>query len=422
MASLTTTTSEASSTKIGSCPHFAIQVHCDKKNNQVTLSQKDFDSILDVVKQLEGHITNANRFSNLTSPFEEPHTHAFDTENAQHEDTMDEPLFFKIMCFCAGVYPILKKDGKWDITWKTIGWCIFPLIFTGLYGVVGTIGIIANTADYMKFTVYQQMYYLVSNWLYASIPITLSYTRKAFIQSIVGEENKVFMTQLVRKIFGICMCLGVVHGVAEAVLADALFHNTEEEVVLTVIQSYNQFGMFLLYCIYISHTSVAQYKNELITMVKGTNVETLQKQLWKISQRTKKASAAYIQIPLSLYFISRIVGFVGIAINIYKRQDASEFTIFIIVGMIVHGCHLILPLWFLTRIEKFYLWTLRELFHRNTSMPRTDYIALMMQYDTIAPRVHLFGIYLTRTLVSSILLALVGAVAPKAWSYFYDHM
>ena len=45
-----------------------------------------------------------------------------------------------------------------------------------------------------------------------------------------------------------------------------------------------------------------------------------------------------------------------------------------------------------------------------------------MQYDTIAPRVHLFGIYLTRTLVSSILLALVGAVAPKAWSYFYDHM
>ena len=105
--------------------------------------------------------TTANRFSNLTSPFEEPHIRAFDIENPQHEDTMDEePLLFKILCFCAGVYPILKKDGKWDITWKTIGWCIFPLIYTGYWGVYGPIVIIANTQDGMKMNLYQQIYYL----------------------------------------------------------------------------------------------------------------------------------------------------------------------------------------------------------------------------------------------------------------------
>lgn len=337
----------------------------------------------------------------------------------------EEPLLFKILCFCAGVYPILKKDGKWDITWKTIGWCIFPLIYTGYNGVYGSISIIANTADdRSKLTIYQQVYYFVGNWLYVSIPIALSYTRKAFIQSIVGEENKVFMTQLVRKIVGICMFLGVVHGVAIAVVDDALYHSAEDDMqdFLTAIHFYNHFGMFLLYCIYISHASVTQYKNELITMVKGTNVETLQKQLWKISQRTKKASFAYIQTPLSLYFIGCILLFVRNAIRLYKRDLGSEWIILNIFTLILIGCELILPLWFLTRIEKFYLWNLRELFHRNTLMPRTEYIALMMQYDTIAPRVHLFGIYLTRTGVSSILLALLGVLAPKMWSHFYDHM
>ena len=53
--------------------------------------------------------TTANRFSNLTSPFEEPHIHAFDIDNAQHEDSMyEEPLLFKIMYFNSPV-PIVRR-------------------------------------------------------------------------------------------------------------------------------------------------------------------------------------------------------------------------------------------------------------------------------------------------------------------------
>ena len=83
---------------------------------------------------------------------------------------------------------------------------------------------------------------------------------------------------------------------------------------------------------------------------------------------------------------------------------------------------MVTPLWLLTRIEKFYLWTLRELLHRNTVMPRTEYNSLLLQYDTIAPRASVFGIYITRGVVASIILAIFGSIAPKIGIYLYQNL
>ena len=83
---------------------------------------------------------------------------------------------------------------------------------------------------------------------------------------------------------------------------------------------------------------------------------------------------------------------------------------------------MVTPLWLLTRIEKFYLWTLRELLHRNTVMPRTDRTYLLSNYDTIAPRASIFGIYITRGRVASIILAIFGSIAPKIGIYLYHNL
>ena len=81
---------------------------------------------------------------------------------------------------------------------------------------------------------------------------------------------------------------------------------------------------------------------------------------------------------------------------------------------------MVTPLWLLTRIEKFYLWTLRELLHRNTVMPRTEQTNLLAKYDTIAPRASIFGIYITRGRIASITIAI--SYCAKIGIYLYYNL
>ena len=93
-----------------------------------------------------------------------------------------------------------------------------------------------------------------------------------------------------------------------------------------------------------------------------------------------------------------------------------------IMWVVIFGTAMVTPLWLLTRVEKFYLWTLRELLHRNTVMPRTEQTNLLAKYDTIAPRASIFGIYITRGRVASIILAIFGSIAPKIGIYLYQNI
>ena len=97
MASLTTTTTSDTIT-IGN--NTGIQVDVQKSNDNIILSEKNFERILDVVKQLEGHITtlecenntpNAKkRKSNRSQPMKKKP--AF-MENPEESDESDEDVF-----------------------------------------------------------------------------------------------------------------------------------------------------------------------------------------------------------------------------------------------------------------------------------------------------------------------------------------
>ena len=127
-------------------------------------------------------------------------------------------------------------------------------------------------------------------------------------------------------------------------------------------------------------------------------------------------------MPLSFYFLENVMDFMKDAISLYKQETLSTFTSVTVVAMIKSFACLLAPLFILTRVEKFYLWTLREVLHHNASMPRAEHSNLIAIYDTIAPRVSLFGFYLTRIRVMSITLALLGLFTPKVIAFLYENL
>merc|ERR1711991_178797 len=149
----------------------------------------------------------------------------------------------------------------------------------------------------------------------------------------------------------------------------------------------------------------------------GTEVEEVQTKELEISKMIQEASMGYLQVPLSVVFAFGMLWLVTAGMLIYKNPHYLD-----IILVIIFGTAIVTPLWLLTRIEKFYLWTLRELLHRNTVMPRTEQTNLLAKYDTIAPRASIFGIYITRGRVASIILAIFGSIAPKIGIYLYNNI
>ena len=173
----------------------------------------------------------------------------------------------------------------------------------------------------------------------------------------------------------------------------------------------------ILRCFFLVHTSVTQVKVELLEMAKGAEVEELQTRLLEISKMVQDASVGYLQVPLSLLLVLNMLILAIQAIGLYKHDISLSFIL-----VVIFGTGVVTPLCLLMRIDKFYLWTLRELLHRNTTMPRTEQTNLLTKYDTIAPRASIFGIYITRGRVAPIAIAILSSIAPKIVIYLYQKL
>jgi hypothetical protein len=369
-----------------------------------------------------------NQFANLSSPFEEPPRRPLELEQVSVETNADEPIWLKIVYFLAGVYPILQENGKCKCNWKTVGWSILPFVWTCLWIMV----IIINLSSPFYSSTFLRVWNVLSLSLILLLQLSLSYTRKRFSDAIVGEEyvNTVAKRGLMLSVFG-GVIVGVLVGVNDGAFSGVIYgvvygaivgvnDGAIDGVILGVLFTLVlcQLAVIVLRCLFLAHTSVAQIKTELMEMAKGTEVEELQAKLLEISKMIQKALVNYLQIPLSLLFVFGMLQLVESGIRAYKNPDNS----FSITVVLVFGTGMITPLWLLTRIEKFYLWTLRELLHRNTVMSRTEQTNLLAKYDTIAPRASIFGIYITRGRVASIIIAIFGSIAPKIGIYLYHNI
>lgn len=343
------------------------------------------------------------RNTNLETPLIDGNRESMELEHLSVETNADEPFWLKILCFLGGVYPILRENGKCKCNWKTICWSILPLGWTCL-----CIGKFISFLINLNLSTFERVLNALELSLYLLLILSLSYTRKRFSDALVGEENRLYINTVGKR----CLMLSVILGVILGVIKGDVING-----VNTPLQLY-QLTVIILRCLFLAHASVTQVKTELLEMVKGTEVEELQAKLLEISKMIQEASVGYLQVSLCVLFVFGLVGLVGYAIKAYKHPD--NYVAIILV--VIYGTAMVTPLWLLTRIEKFYLWTLRELLYRNTVMPRTGHTNLVAIYDTIAPRAIVFGIYITRGRVASIIIAILGSIAPKIGTYLYRNI
>ena len=377
------------------------------------------------------------RDTNLETPLINGNRESMELEQLSVETNADEPFWLKVLYFLGGVYPILRENGKCKCTWKTVRWSIVPFVI--VWSIVMLVIVIVVNLSFssnvnmglpkkLYSSTFQKFWVVLGSLLYLLLSLSLSYTRKRFSDAIVGEENRLYintvakrgvMLSLIGGVIGgvICGVDGALDGVLDGVSSPVVYVS----VVINVFVSVTLLFVIILRCLFLAHTGVAQVKTELLEMVRGTEVEEVQTKLLKISKMIQEASVGYLQVPLSLFFVLGMVVVVEAGIRTYKHPQKYMFYSDII-SLVFFGTAIVTPLWLLTRIEKFYLWTLRELLHRNTVMPRTDRTYLLSNYDTIAPRASIFGIYITRGRVASIIIAIFGSIAPKIGIYVYENL
>eukprot|EP00943_MAST-04B_sp_MAST-4B-sp1_P008337 g8337.t1 len=356
----------------------------------------------------------------LETPLINGRRESMELEQVSVETNADEPFWLKIVCFLGGVYPILRKNGKFKCNRKTVCWSIWPLVWSCLL-IMRFIWFLAIIPSLFHYSTFQKDYVAVDNFMELLLPLSLFYTRKRFSDAIVGEENRLYINTVAKRSI-IVIVIGIVvqcsflvpqgHSSLQYPIIGSVFSNLLLCPLIVII----------IRCLFLGHTSITQVKTELLEMVRGTEVEEVQTKLLEISKTIQEASVVYLQVPLTLLFILVMEKIVHSGILAYKNRDDNDYAAGLIIYVVIYGIALVTPLWLLTRIEKFYLWTLRELLHRNTVMPRTEYISLLLQYDTIAPRASVFGIYITRGRVASIILAILGSIAPKISIYLYNNI
>jgi hypothetical protein len=321
------------------------------------------------------------------------------------ETNADEPIWLKILCVLGGVYPILRKNGKCKCNRKTIGWSILPFIATFYWLLLVTFS--------------KQFFFIVMH-------LSISYTRKRFSDAIVGEENRRYVNIVAKRGLMISAIAAVILLVMYIPAVYPIWWNLGL-IWLFFFIILCMFTLIILHCFFLTHTSVAQVKTGLLKMARGTEVEEVQTKLLEISKMIQEASVGYLQVPLSVLFVLGMSYVIYYGILAYRALNLGGSTIYgdtytFIALEAILGTAIVTPLWLLTRIEKFYLWTLRELLHHNTVMPRTEHTNLVAIYDTIAPRASIFGIYITRGRVASIAIAIFGSIAPKIGIYLYQKL
>ena len=374
--------------------------------------------------------------------------------SAREQDTLEEePIWFKILNCLGGVFPSVCVNGKYNCNWKVILWCLWPItcIVFNVAGVLnspwgGGSGLLTNGPAYKKILIF---FFTV---IQLAIQWSLSFTRSEFSNAIIhryhekedeekkkeDEEkkkedvrdksyiNKRSIQFLILSIVIGCTCALIINfgsGIIFFGIAVDGSNKYTNGYDLRIIGGMNFTSLatvtsiVIIRCMYFTRVNVEHEQVALIDLAKGTNVKALTGRLLEINKNMEHAFLKYLQTPLALCLLNGIIWIVPNLIRLYKQEDYLNVIWVIIIGLLLVG-----PLWFLTRIDKFYMWTLRQLLHFNTIMPHTEHTNLLTKYDTIAPMVMFFGMVelnVTRGRVASIILAIFGGILPQILLYLY---
>ena len=130
---------------------------------------------------------------------------------------------------------------------------------------------------------------------------------------------------------------------------------------------------------------------------------------------TRSIAKQYLQMPLGVSFTLGSVWFVLLVTVVWADAPVDIFvfqSLFILLSL----CIVFVPLVSLTKID-FRSYLLHEEMCRNTKMKRDELNCLLSTYVAIKPRAYLFGFYLTRARVFSLMAAFVSSILPRILQY-----
>ena len=364
---------------------------------------------------LENKTKQDDTYLDLESPLfgdaRERRRSALEVEDPREEtEQRGEPFWLKVLC-CVVVFPIVRANGKCQCNGANIAWSIFPLVLLSGWSVVLVNGVLrlfqgSHTLSSVA---------LLSAFLVALL-LTLSYTRNSFSKAISQEEDQLYVNTLAKRGVILSVFIGSIAGGLQGVLT----HSWSVRFAIGVMCVFSMVSVVIIRCLFVTHTQGSQ-QNILLELAQGANVHSLQKKLLENGEQVEKASAAYLQAPLGVCFTLGTMNLGILSLLLYVEKSYLDAgvgdTVLNAMFIVAFALVVLVPLWILTRIDKQYMWTLRNLLSRNILMKDTEHSRLLLAYDTIAPRAMLFDVYITRGRVATLAFASTGALFPKLVEY-----
>jgi hypothetical protein len=362
---------------------------------------------------LENKTKQDDTYLDLESPLfgdaRERRRSALEVEDPREEtEQRGEPFWLKVLC-CVVVFPIVRANGKCQCNGANIAWSIFPLVLLSVWSVVLVNGVLrlfqgSHTLSSVA---------LLSAFLVALL-LTLSYTRNSFSKAISQEEDQLYVNTLAKRGVILSVFIGSIAGGLQGVLTHSWFLGFATVFFCACV--FSMVSVVIIRCLFVTHTQGSQ-QNILLELAQGANVHSLQKKLLENGEQVEKASAAYLQAPLGVCFTLGTMNLGMLSLLLYVEKIYLDAGVRDAMLIVAFALVVLVPLWVLTRIDKQYMWTLRNLLSRNILMKDTEHSRLLLAYATIAPRAMLFDVYITRGRVATLAFASTGALFPKLVEY-----
>ena len=369
---------------------------------------------------LENKTKQDDTYLDLESPLfgdaRERRRSALEVEDPREEtEQRGEPFWLKVLCCVGMVFPIVRANGKCQCNGANIAWSIFPLVVLSGWSVDLVTGVLRLFQG--SHTLSSLYVALLSAWGVALL-LTLSYTRNSFSKAISQEEDQLYVNTLAKRGVILSVFIGSIAGGRQGVLTHSWLVGFA--IGLESACLFSMVSVVIIRCLFVTHTQGSQ-QNILLELAQGANVHSLQKKLLENGEQVEKASAAYLQAPLGVCFTLGTMNLGMLSLLLYVEKSYLDAgvgdTVLNAMLIVAFALVVLVPLWVLTRIDKQYMRTLRNLLSRNILMKDTEHSRLLLAYDTIAPRAMLFDVYITRGRVATLAFASTGALFPKLVEY-----
>ncbi len=343
--------------------------------------------------------------------------------NVLSSKVQEMPLAIDIANMLGGVFPVLPPPRSRNYA-KFISLSLYPLSILIYYSYC-IVHVFTDGTPLWSLVFFRVIAFAAVGIL---IPASLSYTRRAYNQTLVyckesavatAGKNFILVTFVLSILY--VVCLGVTHHIAqkkaEEIPSDVAWVYEHNWVLMFSVPNFiSMVHLVTLRCKTLE--AFHQDANDrLLDIAKnGEDANFLHAEIITCNAAVRKASNRYLQAPLGASFALGSVWFVLLLTVLWTATLNIDLIVFQSLWVLLSLCIIFVPLISLTKID-FRSFLLNEAMCRNTKMKRSDLNCLLTTYSVIKPRAYLFGFYLTRARVVTLMGAFISSILPKILQY-----